>query len=542
MAVLAIISGCEKPTTPKTVTKHDELKDPELTVTGVPKTLDSGSSFDFTVSSKSNGAIKLSNSRPAMVSVKSKGTGYTVTAVSMQDAEVVLTVSQEEDAAEGYKAASKNVSFILKGVASGSIPGPKDVIEGTQVTFEEKDGEVVSPERGMYRGFEIYSNTGPLTAADVKSALASGYSLWLLEFYLTDYMTGSLPEKFLQRAQTYFDAVRGGGAKALVRFAYRNNNNNLEQDQEPEESVLLKHIEQLTPLLRKNEDVIFVLQAGFIGSWGEWYYTTHFNTVTARKKVTDALLAGLPESRQVELRTPKFKMNLYGYALKDTITFDTAHDGSVKSRLAGHNDCFGADANDEGTFEGADTREYWKAETRYSIMGGETCKLSDYCLCPQTLQDLKDYHWTYLHDGYNEKVLSRWKNNGCYNEIRKNLGYRLVLKDVHYGALQAGQPCKLTIRLFNQGYAAPMNPREAWLVWVTSDGKKEKTILGSDPRTWHSGYNAIVSTFTPSTAKGTLYLELSDPLLPNNPAYSIVLANTNVFDKSTGYNKLFEVK
>ena len=537
---LAVFSGCEPENKHKTATTHAELEDPVLTVKGVPATLDSGSSFNLTVSSKSSAAITVTNNKPALVSVTSNGEGkFTVSATSSSDADVVLTVSQQEN--KDYASASKNVSFKVKGQSAGSLPGPSDAVDGTAVTFEEAEGEVMSPERGMYRGLEIRDNTPPISAADVKASLST-HSLWLLEFYLTEYMSGSLPESFLKRAQTYFDAIRGGGAKALVRFAYRDNRDNPEMVMDPEVSVVLKHIEQLKPILQKNEDVIFVLQAGFIGTWGEWYYTTHFNNLSSRKQVADALLDALPVSRQVELRTPRYKMSMYGLALKDTITAATAHDASAISRLAGHNDCFGADANDEGTFDGEESRKYWKAETRYTIMGGETCKVSDYCLCPQTLKDLEDYHWTYLHDGYNEDVLSRWKTNGCYNEIRSRLGYRLVLQDVHYGAVEAGKPCKVTIRLNNKGFAAPMNPREAWLVWVTSTGKKEKTLLGDDPRTWHSGFHSIVTTFTPSTAKGTLYLELSDPLLSDNPAYSLVFANKGVFDKKTGYNKLFEVK
>ena len=70
----------------------------------------------------------------------------------------------------------------------------------------------------------------------------------------------------------------------------------------------------------------------------------------------------------------------------------------------------------------------------------------------------------------------------------------------------------------------------------------EKSFLGADARTWQPGYNAVVSYFTPSTDKGTLYLELPDPLLSENPDYSMALANKNVFDAKTGYNKLFEVK
>ena len=198
--------------------------------------------------------------------------------------------------------------------------------------------------------------------------------------------------------------------------------------------------------------------------------------------------------------------------------------------------------SDRGTFDNDDARKYWKAETRYTIMGGETCAVSNYCLCDQTLQDLQDYHWTYLHDGYNQDVLNRWRTDGCFREIEQNLGYRLVLRDVHYEDVQAGKPCKVTLRFDNKGYAAPMNPREAWLVWVGSDGKTVKSLLGYDPRTWHSGYNCVVSSFTPSTDKGKLYLELSDPLLPGRADFSIALANVQVFDAKTGYNLLFEVK
>ena len=150
--------------------------------------------------------------------------------------------------------------------------------------------------------------------------------------------------------------------------------------EDPEVSIVLRHVEQLKPLLQKNEDVIFVMQAGFVGTWGEWYYTGHFNFQPSqnadylpRKQLTEALLDALPASRQIELRTPQFKMRMYGLSVKDTLTAGTAHNGSPESRLAGHNDCFGASVNDYGTFDNeTKDREFWKADSRYTIMGGET--------------------------------------------------------------------------------------------------------------------------------------------------------------------------
>lgn len=549
-AALLLLAACaqKQDPTPSGGNGKKEKADPELSVSGTPtEAVQSGSSFTLTLSSKSEGAFRVVADKPSMAGVRAKSDKeFEVSVFAIEDTKVAVKVSQ--DAAGDYLAASKDLSFQIKGIGKSAIPGPEDSVAGTAVEYDETSATIVNPERGLYAAHEIHSDKdSPLQAGDVKARRATGHSVLLLEFYLTDYISGNITSKYIKNIQANLEAMRQGGCKAIVRFAYTQDQYADIKDAEVEQ--VLKHIEQLKPTLRMYEDVIFVLQAGFVGVWGEWYYTSHFiqgprsaSDYKPRKQVTDALLDALPASRQIELRTPKFKMMMYGMSLKDTITFATAHDGSLASRLAGHNDCFGASANDQGTFEDDATREFWKKDTRYTIMGGETCAVSEFCLCPQTLKDLKDYHWTYLHDGYNQDVLNRWKRDGCFDEIEKNLGYRLVLKDVHYEAVEAGKPCKVTIRFYNNGYAAPMNPREAWLVWKGSDGKMVRSPLGYDPRQWHSGYNAVVSSFTPSTAAGTLYLELSDPLIPANPDFSIALANVGVYDSKTGLNKLFTVE
>ena len=538
--LLILAAGCSQEPKPKTATA---LNEPEIEVKGVPKTVNSGESFTVTVETDSPTTVSLKVNQPSYALLEALGEkSWKITAFALDDVNVKITVSQPETKRFGFYAGSKDVKFKIIGSGHLPIPAENDEVEGTAVTYEEEEGEVVSPERGIYHGFEVRSDTPACTKEEVIANLKTGHALWLLEFYLTDYITGSIDQACLDKMQACFDAIRQGGAKAIVRFAYRDDNSDLTIAQEPEASILLGHIDQVKPILQANEDVLFVLQAGFIGTWGEWYYTTHFNKLSDRKPILTALLDAVPASRQIQLRTPKYKMKLYNLALKDTITAETAHDGDTLSRIGGHNDCFGADANDEGTFDSDSTRKFWQAETRYTIMGGETCKLSDFCLCPQTLKDLEDYHWTYLHDGYNVEVLNRWQTDGCLDTIKTRLGYRIVLKDVHYEAIEAGKPCKVTIRFHNKGYAAPMNPRQAWLVWVTPEDKKEKFMLGTNPTKWQPGYNGAVGNFIPSTDKGTLYLELPDPLLADDPAYSMVLANKDVFDPDTGYNKLFEVK
>ena len=154
-----------------------------------------------------------------------------------------------------------------------------------------------------------------------------------------------------------------------------------------------------------------------------------------------------------------------------------------------------------------------------------------------------DYHWTYLNLDYHTDVLDGWKSGGCFNDIFNKLGYRLVLDNVERKEnAAAGEELEIAVNFHNDGYAAPMNPRRVELVFIDKNGKKTISRVNSDPRKWHPGAHTVLTNIILPSDKGTLYLNLSDPLLPDNPLYSIAFANKNVFDSNTGYNKLFELK
>ena len=426
---------------------------------------------------------------------------------------------------------------------------PVDESDLVTVSFTESKTLPVNPERGFYGGaVDIFKASDPVTAASAKALRAEGITLKYIGFYLTDFIKGDISQSYLDMIQKSLDAVRTAGIKCVLRFAYQNSQNAKPWD--PTVDITLRHVEQLKPILQKNADVIFVLQAGFVGVWGEWYYTDNFikdpssdADYQPRRRLTEALLGALPESRQIALRTPQFKMRMYGLSLKDTLTAAKAHDGSPRSRLSGHNDCFGASAEDSGTFDNeTNDRAFWKNDTRYTLMGGETCNVSDYCKCAGSLKDMEDYHWTYLNSGYHSDVLSRWTSSGCMDEIKRRLGYRLVMEEAaHSKDPAAGKNFFVKLSFRNDGFAAPMNPRDAELVFVDRSGKESRFPLGSDPRTWQPGYHEVRAQFKLPAQEGTLYLELADPMLKDRPEYSIALANEGVFDKTTGRNKLFEL-
>jgi len=417
------------------------------------------------------------------------------------------------------------------------------------LSFEEISGDVTNPERGFYYPYEFSSSSKALTASEVRSKRKEGYSILFTQYRLDKYMSSDIPDKYLTLIQNNFDALREGGAKCVLRFCYKQSESESSKPWDAEEKWVMRHIEQVKPLLQANVDVILVYQAGYVGVWGEWYYTDRFimdpetpEDYLPRKRVLEAMLAALPESRQVAVRTPDFKMMMYGLSLSDTLTSRKAHDGSILSRIGGYNDCFGASEDDYGTYVGSDARAFWSGDTRYTLMGGETCGLSDYCTCAASLADMKKYHWTYLNSDYNKSVLNRWKSDGCLKEITRRLGYRIVLESIRYTPdPKAGKTFQLILDLRNDGFSAFQNPRDAKLVFVAENGSKSVFDLGSDPRTWHPGHHRIGTSFKLPSARGTLYLHLSDPLLPDRPEFSAALVNKGVWDSSTGYNRLLEI-
>ena len=436
---------------------------------------------------------------------------------------------------------------------------PSEVIpdeELTLVEFTESNKIFANPERGFYKHYDfLNSSASPLSVSALQAArVESNITLFYTGHYLTEFVKSDISDKFLNLVRKNMQALREAGAKCILRFAYTNSQSKHPYDAEPK--WVARHIEQLKPILQEYSDVILCFQSGFIGVWGEGYYTDNFffdpqtpEEHKLRKEVIDAMLDAIPADRQVALRTPMFKRNMYATSYTDTLTLATAYDGSAKARICAFNDCFGASADDYGTFIGKDTREYWRKETRYTLMGGETCGLSDYCKCRQSIEDCEDFHWTYMNSGYNADVLNRWESDGCMNEVKRRLGYRLSLKDVATSKASAGKALRVRFNIKNSGFAAPGNPRHIELVLVDGNGKKTLyEFKDVDVRYWFANETVTVDKLIdlPKDASGncTLYLNMPDPkaTLHDNPLFSIRLANDGVWNEKTGYNKIAEFK
>ena len=441
-------------------------------------------------------------------------------------------------------------------VSDGSEHNPEvlpDYSHLNHISFTECDDIFPNPERGFYFTQSFKSASASLlTASKIEQNRLQNRTICYLGFYPKKYMNGHIADDFIQMVRNNMQVLRENGAKCIMRFAYSDSENEKPWDPTPE--VVQMHIADIKPVLQEYSDVIMCLQAGFVGVWGEWYYTENFEFAPStpeehvlRKQVTDAMLEALPAERSIGLRTPMFKRNMYASSYRDTLTLATAYNGSDKARVSGFNDCFGASSTDQGTFENIASREYWKNDTRYTLMGGETCAVSSYCECDVTLQDCEDYHWTYLNIEYNRQVHNVWKDGGCWDEIERRLGYRLSFADVYHSTPAAGQDMTVALQIKNSGFAAPMNGRAVELILVDGNGKKTVYELNDvDPRYWFAGRTINIEKAIPipadASGKCTLYLNLPDPkpTLHDNPRFSIRLANDGVWNDDLGYNKVME--
>ena len=433
----------------------------------------------------------------------------------------------------------------------------------TKINFTENNTDFPNPERGFYTDCAFNSSSSSFSVKTLQGYRTECRTIAFFQFWMKDYVAKDISDSYLNCIRTALSNARKAGVKAMLRFGYFNGDfdcdtpSNNPAPWDATKAQVLRHIEQLKPILQENADVILCLQAGFVGWWGEWYYTDHFgyqpssdSDYEPRREVINALLDALPASRQVAVRTPTFKLKMLRLNATDTLTCATAYKDTPKARICGHNDCFLASADDYGTFENEAEHQFWCDDTNYTFMGGETCGTSSYSGCDNAISEMAKQHYSYLNNGYNGSVLKSWKNGGCRDEINRRLGYRLVMRKAWISPdIAAGSTIRTVFSVENVGFAAPINPRGLELILENSNGEKTTVMVTSEnPRLWLSGKTRMFEVDFKAPAKGsyTLYLNLPDPeeSLHDNPLYSIRLANNNVWEESTGYNKIttFEVK
>ncbi len=462
------------------------------------------------------------------------------------------------------------------------------------INYNPSTEDMPNPERGFYLPSVTFaSNYAPLDANFIASKrnlftpFAANYqvhtTLVFRYFVLDDFITADISQDFLNKMQLDFDAARIAGVKLIIRFSYTNTpptgdcgNWICPPYGDATKVRILQHISQLQPLLESNKDILATVQMGFIGVWGEQYYTDHFGDASLppyiyttsnwndRNEVLGGLLDAVPIERTVQVRYPQLKQRyVYGIAAPTNsaaLSVSEAFNQTDKSRIGFHNDCFLASDTDFGTFSDygppvsvSDTlnlKPYKQNDSQFVPVGGETCFMNnpdDNCASANGRADteLDRFNYSFLNSEYNNDVNNDW-TGVCLDDIKKKLGYRFaMITGTFPTSAESGEDINIEFTIENQGFTSPYNPRGLELVIRhIGTGDTYFAPLISDPRMWSPGSHLISETLClpPNLPLGSyeLLLNLPDPepTLFDNPDFSIQLANQNIWESTTGYNNL----
>ncbi len=411
--------------------------------------------------------------------------------------------------------------------------------EQTYAPDDKRD--IANPERGLYIQFTSQAEQNPLELNAVKQLHDQNMTLILRMYYLKTFLDRPLSDKQLEMIRNDFAIMREAGVKCILRFAYS------EEIGKPDApiDVVLKHMEQLAPIIKDNADVILTAQGGFVGAWGEWHASTNdLAEPPNAKKIVNKWLDILPPNRTVQLRTPRQKWMILDS--KEPITASQAFTDTPIARIGHHNDCFISSDTDVGTYEDIEKeKQYLGIETQFVPMGGETCAISKFSDTENARKEMENLHFTYLNLGYHPEVIKKWKNDGFFQEVKRRLGYRLSLQSFEYPpSTRPYGKINIGLTLENTGFAAPVNPRDVVLIMVNQQDKKEFSLkISCEPRRWLPGKPIRIEEelqLPRDMPSGIykLYLTLPDPALADNPAYMIQLANPGIYDAKTGRHDL----
>lgn len=422
------------------------------------------------------------------------------------------------------------------------------------MAYEADEAVWPNPERGFYQYTDL-SRLDP----DIGRIREDGLSLVWGKIDMEAYRDrDALPADFVAAVEAGFNTARDQGLKVIVRgsYGFKGPGGDYTSYEDPPLARIKGHIGQLAPLFTAHADVIALFEAGFVGPWGEWHTSGIARDFDQGRDVLSFLLEHSPAGRMVLLRYPYLKQQLFkdaagGFAKVDAAN---AYSGLPVARVGHHNDCFLASASDMGTYGrgDADRQEetaYLAAETLYTVFGGETCQPHRLNDCGRAVDELATLHASYLNRGYHPEVLDKWRQQGCYDEIERRLGARLVLRQSRVAARgRAGGRLAVEVTLENRGFAPLYNPRPVELVLEqTASGRLYPFLQDEDPRAWKPGRTwtfkaelALPQDMEAGTYRLYLALPDSSPRLQDDSRYAYRLANSGVWDAERGYNELAE--
>ncbi len=264
--------------------------------------------------------------------------------------------------------------------------------------------------------------------------------------------------------QTTFDNIRANNGFAIVRICYDpwyNGRSNVT----PAHEWVMRHVEQLAPVLSKNTDVIVALEMGMHGAYGEMHSDTNI-TYDRVAEAVNLMLRNTPPELKILTRTGNYSAKVLGF---DNWGVDFHIDGEkfkeiakakgdTMYRVGMFNDGYLGTQYDYGTWgadcatsicreEGVAWLEKYGINTPY---GGEALTTAGGYEVINTPEFLSyegfRTHTSYLNVQWNNNLIDGWKKSQFegkdfeydgskidsltgFKYVNDHLGYRFVLRE-----------------------------------------------------------------------------------------------------------------
>lgn len=344
--------------------------------------------------------------------------------------------------------------------------------------FAESSDFLSNPHIGFYHlyGFSLTGQDTQKARSLSETMVNDGNRLALLEINLKEFRNRDLSTSSLEELNILLSAFCDCPKSYILRFVY--DWSGKAKETEPDDiSIILRHMEQISPYVNQNKQNIFVIQGTFAGDCGEMHgsaYTNNEDMITLISKL-DSLI---DPDIFLSVRTPAHYRTIVRSF--EPLSADEAYTRSLRSRLGLFNDGMLGSDFDLGTygpdslrgqtaFDAKGTREeelaFQNSLCRYVPNGGECVLDNPYNDFENAVDDFYKMHISYLNCDYDMQVLDKWKNsiytgespfqgiNG-YDYIKSHLGYRYVITNA---SLQNSRFPKrtaaLSITLKNTGFA-----------------------------------------------------------------------------------------
>jgi Domain of unknown function (DUF4832)/Domain of unknown function (DUF4874) len=472
----------------------------------------------------------------------------------------VVTANPVTDVSDRTLADGDWISTVLPSsqpIDSTVVAVKPPIAGGKIVRYQPTNAIIANPERGFF--WQKYTIEGdPVSVEGLRKARQQdNVTIFRGVYDINQYRDRPLAQSLLAQFDRDCEIYRQAGAKVMPSFYYSKDDKNLQKSDAPL-PIISQHLNQLKPLIEKNKDVIATWYAGFIGPYGEWWGSEHISAdnksinQNSRKLLTQ-MLAVVPKDRSILLRKLTYKRQFLGDV--QPLTAAEAFKGTPKARLGHQNEALGADPT-EGQVMSKDPTErkieesYLHQDNQFLPAVAETEYFDNgkSSHCDRNLPIIRSRRYSLIHKLYNLKTLNLWRQEGCFDEIERKIGYRFVAiqSDMPQSIAKSAKiPLQLTLK--NEGWASPFNRRSIEIAFKDrQSGKVYKYDVSSqaDPRYWlpEKGRFTIDLKITHQLTKGTydVYLNLPDPSprLKNRAEYSIQLANAKLWNPATGFNSL----